>query len=73
MEENTLTNRLTNIPMSIKIMQQLENCSYITAQRKLKRQRKKFAENIVSSSYTVWDYCIMTGRDENYINLKLKL
>lgn len=71
-EENTLTNRLACIPMSIKIMQQLENCSYITAQRKLKAQRKIFSQN-VSSSYTVWDYCIMTGRNENYINLKLKL
>lgn len=73
MEENTLTNRLANIPMSIKILQHLECCSYRTAQKRLKAQRIMFAVNIPGSVFTVWDYCLMTGRDEKFIALKLNL
>lgn len=72
-KEMTLQNRLANIPMSIKIMQQLENCCYSTAQRRMKAHRKFFTESVPRSVYTVLDYCIITGRKEEFIALKLNM
>lgn len=72
-KENTFVNNLANIPMSIKLMQQLENCCYSTAQRRLKAHRKAFMAAVPGSVYTVLDYCINTGRKEEFIALKLKL